>query len=180
MSTMETVTPAPAIATAAPPSLDDLLLHHEISQFIYREARLQDNHEYDAWESLWTDDGVYWIPANGEDIDPEQQMSIIYDNRSRIALRVRQFHTGKRYSQTPRSPLRRVVSNVEILRREGDEITVTCNALVFEAHAREDTLWGSRNEYRLRRDASGGLRMAAKTVVLTNNAKALFSMAFLI
>ncbi len=160
-------------------TLDDLLLHHEVSQFLFREARHQDNHAYDAWEALWTDDGVYWIPANGESGDPEKEMSIIYDNRSRIALRVRQFHTGKRYSQTPRSPLRRVISNVEILENDGTQLLVTANAIVFEAHARADTIWGSRNEYRLRREG-GELRMAQKKVVLTNNDKALFSMAFLI
>ena len=160
-------------------NVEDLLLHHEVSQFIYREARHQDNHEYDAWEALWTDDGVYWIPANGEAGDPEQEMSIIYDNRSRIALRVRQFHTGKRYSQSPRSPLRRVISNVEILENNGTDLVVTANAIVFEAHARGDTLWGSRNEYRLRRE-DGVLRMAGKKVVLTNNERALYSMAFLI
>ena len=160
-------------------NVEDLLLHHEVSQFIYREARHQDNHEYDAWEALWTDDGVYWIPANGEAGDPEQEMSIIYDNRSRIALRVRQFHTGKRYSQSPRSPLRRVISNVEVLENDGTDLVVTANAIVFEAHARGDTLWGSRNEYRLRRE-DGVLRMAGKKVVLTNNERALYSMAFLI
>lgn len=160
-------------------TVEDLLLHHEVSQFLYREARLQDDHDYDAWESLWTDDGVYWIPANGESSDPETEMSIIYDNRSRIALRVRQFHTGKRYSQSPRSPLRRVVSNVEILENDGTNLLVTANALAFEAHARADTIWSSRNEFRLRR-VDGELRMVGKKVVLTNNAKALFSMAFLI
>src|SRR3989344_2918187 len=79
----------------------------DVTQFIYREARLQDEHQYDAWESLWADDGVYWVPANGDDIDPEKKMSILYDNRSRIALRIRQYHTGKRFSQTPQSRLRR-------------------------------------------------------------------------
>ena len=160
-------------------TLDDLLLHHEVSQFIYREARLQDNHEYDAWEALWTNDGVYWIPANGEGRDPEQEMSILYDNRSRISLRVRQFHTGKRYSQTPRSPLRRVVSNVEILENDGTDLLVTANAIVFEAHSRGDTVWGARNEYKLRREG-GELRMAGKKVVLVNNERAIFSVAFLI
>ena len=160
-------------------TLEQVLLHHEVSQFLFKEARLQDEHDYDAWEALWTDDGVYWIPANGEGGDPEQEMSILYDNRSRIALRVRQFHTGKRYSQSPRSPLRRVVSNVEILAVDDALIRVTANALVFEAHARADTLWSSRNEFELRR-VNGELRLAKKTVVLTNNAKALFSMAFLI
>jgi 3-phenylpropionate/cinnamic acid dioxygenase small subunit len=151
----------------------------DVTQFIYREARLQDDHEYDAWESLWTDDGVYWVPANGDGGDPEQVMSIIYDNRSRIALRIRQFHTGKRFSQTPRSRLRRLVSNIEVLREEADEILVTANAMVCESQMRGDFTWASRNEYLLRRDADG-LRMARKTVVLVNNQTAMYSMAFLI
>lgn len=159
--------------------LDQRALLDEVTQFIYREARLQDDHAYDEWESLWTDDGVYWIPANGEGGDPEKEMSIIYDNRSRIALRIRQFHTGKRFSQTPQSRLRRIVSNVEILQHEGDELVVTSNAMVFESAVRGDTVWASRNEYTLRREGDG-LRMARKKVVLVNNETALYSMAFLI
>jgi 3-phenylpropionate/cinnamic acid dioxygenase small subunit len=151
----------------------------EVTQFIYREARLQDEHQYDAWESLWTDDGVYWVPANGDDIDPEQKMSILYDNRSRIALRVRQYHTGKRFSQTPQSRLRRLVSNVEIFSDDGKEICAAANALVFESQTRGDTLWASRNEYTLRREG-GRLRMALKKVMLVNNQQALYTMAFLI
>lgn len=151
----------------------------DVTQFIYREARLQDEHQYDAWESLWADDGVYWVPANGDDIDPESQMSIIYDNRSRIALRIRQYHTGKRYSQTPQSRLRRLVSNVEVLSDDGREIVAAANALLFESQIRGDILWASRNEYRLRREGCD-LRMARKKVMLTNNHDALFSMAFLI
>ena len=151
----------------------------DVTQFIYREARLQDEHEYDAWESLWTDDGVYWVPANGDSGDPEQTMSIIYDNRSRISLRVRQFHTGKRFSQTPQSRLRRVVSNIEVLRDDGRELVAASNAIVFESRTRGDVVWASRNEYTLRR-AGEGLRMAMKKVMLVNNHTALYSMAFLI
>ena len=151
----------------------------DATQFIVHEARLQDEHRYDEWEALWTDDGLYWVPANGDDIDPEQQMSIIYDNRSRIALRIRQFHTGKRFSQTPPSRLRRLVSNVEVLSDEGGDILVAANALVFESQTRGDTLWASRNEYTLRR-VGEGLRMARKKVMLVNNQQALYSMAFLI
>lgn len=158
---------------------DRRALLEEVTQFIYREARLQDDHAYDEWEALWTDDAIYWVPANGEGIDPETEMSIIYDNRSRIALRIKQFHTGKRFSQTPRSRLRRIVSNIEILACDERQAVVTCNAMVFESSPRGDTLWASRNEYTLRREGAG-LRMAAKKVILVNNETALVSMAFLI
>ena len=151
----------------------------EVTQFVYREARLQDEHQYEAWESLWTDDGIYWVPANGDDIDPELKMSIVYDNRSRIGLRVRQYLTGKRFSQAPPSRLRRLVSNVEVLRDDGVQLLVAANALVFESHARGDTLWASRNEYTLRREGDA-LRLARQRVMLVNNHQALVTMAFLI
>ncbi|MBN9373750.1 MULTISPECIES: aromatic-ring-hydroxylating dioxygenase subunit beta [Hydrogenophaga] len=151
----------------------------DVTQFVYHEARLQDEHRYDDWESLWTDDGVYWVPANGDGGDPEKVMSIIYDNRSRIALRIRQFHTGKRFSQTPQSRLRRLISNIEVLEDDGRELSVGSNVLIFENQTRGDVLWAARTEYRLRR-MDGQLRMARKTVTLVNNQDALYSMAFLI
>jgi 3-phenylpropionate/cinnamic acid dioxygenase small subunit len=158
--------------------VSDVLLR-EVEAFVYLEGGLQDRHEYDAWEALWTDDGVYWIPANGDDIDPEREMSIIYDNRSRIALRIRQLHTGRRLAQTPKSNLVRVISNIEIASESGEEINVRANAIIFESAPRRDTLWGTRYEYTLRR-IDGALKMARKKVVLVNNDKALPNMAFLI
>lgn len=163
------------------PDSSDLL--REIEQFLYREARYADEHAYDAWEALWTDDGVYWVPANcganGEGGDPEQVMSIVYDNRSRIALRIKQLHTGKRHSQTPQSGLRRIVSNVELMGQEGEDLIVACNSFVYESAVRGETVWAARNEFRLRR-VETALRMAYKKVTLVNNDKALYSMSFLI
>jgi 3-phenylpropionate/cinnamic acid dioxygenase small subunit len=151
-----------------------------VTAFIYREARLQDEHQYEAWEALWTDDGVYWVPANGDDIDPEKEMSIIYDNRSRIALRVKQLLTGKHFTQTPQSRLRHLVSNIELMDQDaGGDIAVASNSLVFESSLRDDTIWAARNEYRLRY-VDGELRMAYKKVTLVNNDKALYTLSFLI
>jgi len=105
-------------------------LLREVSQFLYREARLQDTHAYDDWEALWADDAVYWVPANGEDTDPEREMSFIYDNRSRISLRIKQLKTGKRHSQTPPSKLARIISNIELLDSADSQICVAANAMI--------------------------------------------------
>lgn len=156
---------------------DDLL--RQVEQFIVMEARLQDEHRYEEWEALWTDDAIYWLPANGDDIDPEQQMSIIYDNRSRIGVRVRQLMSGKRHTQEPRSRIRHFVTNIEILGRAGDEITAACNVLVYESNLRGETIWAARTEYRLR-EADGTFLMARKKVALVNNDKPLFTLSFLI
>jgi len=151
----------------------------DVTQFIYHEARLQDEHEYDAWEELWADDGIYWIPSGGGGGDPESEMSLVYDNRSRIGLRIRQLNSGKRHSQSPRSRLCRVISNIEIVGTEKDAIRVVANALVFESNSRGETLWPARYEYLLRR-VDGDLRMSLKKVLLVNNDKPLHTLSFLI
>jgi benzoate/toluate 1,2-dioxygenase subunit beta len=150
----------------------------EVDEFVYREARLADEGHYDEWESLWTEDGVYWVPANDDQIDPQTEMSIIFDNRSRIATRVKQLNTGKRHSQTPRSRLRRLISNIERSEADG-AIEVGANFIVYESRERGVTLWGGRVLYGLRR-TEDGLRMARKTVLLANNDQPLPTMAFLI
>ena len=153
----------------------------EVERFIIREARLADEHAFDEWEALWTDDAVYWVPFGADDSDPATQMSVVYDNRSRIATRIKQYKTGKRHSATPPSRLRRIVSNVELLDEDGDsdDLLAAANFVIYESRERGTTLWAGRAEYRLRRDGDG-LRMAAKTVYLVNNDRPLDTLSFLI
>ena len=150
----------------------------EVEALLYREARYADEHDYDAWESLWTDDAIYWVPANGADTDPTKVMSVIYDNRARIATRIKQLKTGKRHAQTPPSHLRRMVANVELLADDPEPPGDTCaasNFVVYESRERGLTIWAGRSSYRLRDD-----RIAFKKVVLVDNDRALNTLSFLI
>jgi len=106
-------------------------------------------------------------------------MSIIYDNRSRIGVRVRQLLSGKRYTQEPRSAIRHFITNIELLAHEAGEIRVGCNVLVYESNLRGEVIWAARTDYRLR-ESDAGLRMVRKTVALVNNDKPLFTLSFLI
>jgi 3-phenylpropionate/cinnamic acid dioxygenase small subunit len=157
----------------------DFDLLKDVEQFLYREARLADERLYRDWENLWAHDGVYWVPANRGDIDPEREMSIIYDNRSRISLRVNQFYTGKRYAAESESTLRRVVSNIELLEVRGEEVRVASNAVIFESTQRQDNIWGSRNEHLLRK-VDNQWQIVFKKVTLVNCDKALDNITFLI
>jgi len=92
----------------------------------------------------------------------------------------RQLMTGKHFTQTPQSNLRRLVSNIELIDEQPDgDIAVASNSLIFESSLRDDTLWAARNEYRLRH-VDGDLRMAYKKVVLVNNDKAIYTLSFLV
>lgn len=155
----------------------------DVEQFLYREARYADELDYDAWEALWTDDALYWVPVATTD-DPLRHMSVMYDNRSRIRTRLKQVRTGKRHAQAPPSNLRRLLSNIEFLGGRanpdgGIDLEVAANFLVLESRTRGNTLWGGRTTYRLRRDEDT-LRLAYKKVVLVDNDKPLSTLSFLI
>jgi benzoate/toluate 1,2-dioxygenase beta subunit len=156
----------------------------EVEQFLYREARYADENDYDAWEALWTDDALYWVPAGGADIDPVQNMSVIYDNRSRISTRLKQLRTGKRYAAAPPSKLRRMLSNIEFLGGRtnadgGADLEVGANFLVLESRDRGNHVWGGRVTHRLRNEG-GTLRLAYKKVVLVDNERPIPTLGFLI
>ena len=154
----------------------------EIDAFVYLEARLADESRYDEWEALVTDDMHYWVPFGPSDYEPGTRVSYINDNRARLATRIRQLATGVHHAQDPPSSMRRVVSNIEILRAEGDEFEVGSNFVLYE-HAVQATghlrLWAGRTTYRLRLTPDG-LRMAAKKVELVNSTSPLPNLPFII
>ncbi|MGH7819468.1 MAG: aromatic-ring-hydroxylating dioxygenase subunit beta, partial [Candidatus Binatia bacterium] len=121
----------------------------------------------------------YWVPFGADDVDPDVRMSVIYDNRSRIATRIRQFRTGKRHSAAPPPRIRRILSNVELLGEDGGDLLVGANFAVYESREEGIRVWAGRSEYRLRPTA-GGLRMAGKKVLLVDNDRPLGTLAFLI
>jgi benzoate/toluate 1,2-dioxygenase beta subunit len=160
----------------------DLDLLRAVEQFLYREARYADELEYDAWEALWADDAVYWVPANADDSDPTTTMSIIFDNRARISTRIKQLHTGKRHAQTPPSKMRHLLTNIELLGDDPthpDEIQVGANFLIHESRERGITQWAGRSEWTLRR-VDDDFQIVRKKVMLVNNDRALNTLAFLI
>lgn len=153
----------------------------DAEQFLYREARLADTHALDAWEALWTDDARYHVPID-PDADPQTHMSIIYDNRSRIATRIKQLHTGRRHAQRPPSSLVRSVTNVELVGADDRGDTVVASVVqIVESRDRGPRFWAGRVTHHLRRDeATGTLRMSSKTVVLVDADRALRSLSFLV
>ena len=64
--------------------------------FCFREARLADENRYDEWFALWTEDVRYWVPVNIDDYDPDEHVSIIYDDRERLELRIAAAQVGRR------------------------------------------------------------------------------------
>lgn len=147
-------------------------------RFLHHEARLADEGRYAEWEQLWCDEALYWLPAGDESPDTGRRLSYIYDNRKRLASRVRQLMTGKHYTQVPPSRTRRLISNT-IVDREGDVLVVTANFLLVESRGGVMQLWAGQTLHRLQ-ETPDGFRIAMKKITLVNNDGDLPTLSFLI
>ena len=157
--------------------------HKAVAEFLYREARLADEARYAEWLALWTDDAVYWVPATTDPgADPDTRLSHIYDNRPRLETRVKLLQTGHRYSQEPASPMRRIISNIEVEEGRDGGFVAGSNFVLAELSVQarpEMHWWVGRATHHLRR-VDGRLRMAQKKVLLINAAEPLPNLSFLI
>ena len=157
-------------------------LKAEIEEFLYREARYADEFLLDEWEGLLTDDFHYWVPAGRIEGDPAKQLAYLNDNRARVATRIRQLQTGKRLSQLPTSPMRRILSNIEGQQEAADQISGKANFVIYELAAQstgELRVWPGQSQYQLRR-LQGELRMAAKWIELVTAQAGQRNLTFLI
>jgi benzoate/toluate 1,2-dioxygenase beta subunit len=175
---------------AADGSVPTALSVQEAEGLLYREARLLDEHRYEEWQTLFTEDAKYWlpIPLDGEVQDPDRSISIIYDDVRRIDERVyRTLHTPV-LDQTPRSRTARMVSNVEVDPESVDgQVRVRCNQVIAELRPggrgqvglNDQRLFVARCEYRLR-SVEGAWRIILKKVVLLNADQPLYNLTFIV
>jgi benzoate/toluate 1,2-dioxygenase beta subunit len=106
----------------------------------------------------------------------------LYDNRTRLATRIRQLKTGYRYSQLPVSGMRRVISNFEYAEQEDGRYTVGANFFLPEYSIQsihDFRVWSGRITYILSRRADS-FQIHMKKVVLVNGTEPIPTLAFLI
>jgi len=151
----------------------------QVERFIYDEAQLMDEHRYDEWLALWTDDALYWVPSGRDDIDPKREISLIYDDRVRLQVRIARLKSGFAHAQEPKSRMRRVVSNIVIEEVENGEILVQSNFLLVELRRGKQDLFAGRTMHRLRLH-DGSFKLVSKKVLLVNNDEYIDNLTFLI
>jgi benzoate/toluate 1,2-dioxygenase beta subunit len=150
-----------------------------IENFLYREARLMDEHAYDEWLALWTEDALYWIPCNDDDFDPERHVSIVYENKARLQDRIARLKSGAAYAQDPKSRLSRVVSNIEIEEQDGAERIVRSTFNVTALRRGRIDIFAGHAIHKLRPEGDK-FKMAYKKVLLINNDIVINNLTFLI
>jgi 3-phenylpropionate/cinnamic acid dioxygenase small subunit len=137
-----------------------------VASFVFHEAALLDARRYGEWLDLFADDGVYWLPQSRQGGDPEREVSIIYDDRGRIADRVARLESGDAFAQVPESDTCRVVGNVQAT-TIGELVTATANEIVVESRRNRQTIHAGQYQFDLVPDGSLW-KIKAKIVRLVN------------
>ncbi|HET6600129.1 MAG TPA: aromatic-ring-hydroxylating dioxygenase subunit beta [Burkholderiaceae bacterium] len=71
----------------------------DLIDFVATEARLIDEGSFDAWLSLFAEDGTYWVPlAGATQADPFSHNSLAYEDRLLLALRIERLKNPRAHS----------------------------------------------------------------------------------
>ena len=122
----------------------EIVNHHRVQLLLSREAMLADSHQYDAWLELWHADALYRVPCNNDEADPKKTVFLLYERFPQIQERIKRLAGKRAHAQSPKSRLARVIGNIMITGRNGDEMTVTSSFVVGEWRA-ETQRWTRRN-----------------------------------
>jgi p-cumate 2,3-dioxygenase beta subunit len=97
----------------------------EVEDFLYHEAALLDEWKLNEWQELLTDDAAYYVPPNDQlDGDHRTTLFLVADDRERIRQRIIRVLDPNCHAEFPKSRTRRLITNVRIVAREGDLVTV--------------------------------------------------------
>lgn len=153
----------------------DVVLHYELEQMLFAEARALDERRYDDWLGYLTDDVTYWMPVRSTrtraDMEHEftrpGEAALFDEDRKLLEARVYKLATGSAWAEDPPSRTRHSVTNVQVEERHGaDEVTIVCNFTLFRSRLdTEQDLWSGRRRDRLRR-VGGQWKLARREIYL--------------
>lgn len=158
-----TAQPAPKEA-AAPLDREAL---RAVEEFLIHEADLLDDRRFEDWAALFTEDGIYWVPAVPNQDNPFDTISIFYDDREGRDVRIRRLRHPKNLPEESPTRTIHMVQNVQAAAGEGGAIEVRSRLLMLEYRNGVQRLYGARCRHLLRR-RGGGFAIAHKRVDLLN------------
>ncbi len=122
----------------------------DVRQFLFREARLLDDKDWDGWLACYTPDAEFWMPSWDDDetlvADPQTEISLIYyAHRGGLEDRVFRIQTDRSSATSlPEPRTSHNISNVEIVEQTGETCRLRFNWVTFSFRYKTvDTYFGS-------------------------------------
>ncbi|MBO9696821.1 MAG: aromatic-ring-hydroxylating dioxygenase subunit beta [Sphingopyxis sp.] len=151
------------------------LSRSEAEDFLYLEAALLDEGDWDAWLALYTEDAIFRMPAWRDEetlcSDPDTELSLIhYDGRGGLEDRVFRARSGQSVASHPRPRCVHVIGNVRLIDGADGIAEVASTFTVFLHDMRADRTHHFFGRYRhMLRHEAGTWRIARKHIVLLND-----------
>ena len=169
--------------TTTESTIAHLLLKEEISEFLYAEAEMLDDRNFEEWLDLLTDDIRYWMPmrrnVKSNEMEREftregQDINWFDEGKETLDRRVRQIRTGVHWAEEPLSRIRHFITNVQLLNAtpsasDPAEVSVRCRFLVYRNRVETETdfLIGKRED--TLRKVNGAWKIAERKITLDQN-----------
>jgi 3-phenylpropionate/cinnamic acid dioxygenase small subunit len=134
----------PACGLALAGALADL--QREVEQFLFYQAELLDGQHWEAYTELFTQDGVYWMPATPEQTEWQNSPSIFAEDRWMMEVRRGRIAHPNAWSQAPSWMTSHLVGNVVI--EASIETQVSVRSRFQMAEQRRDKLRHFSGTYR--------------------------------
>lgn len=149
------------------------LAMHDIEAFLYREARLLDDRDWDAWLACYAPEAVFWMPAWDDDDqlteDPQSEMSLIYyPSRDGLEDRVFRIKTERSGASTPEPRTSHNISNVEWVATHAESVEVRFNWFTLNQRYDKTAMFFGSSFYTLDTRSDTPL-ITNKTVILKND-----------
>ncbi|MDR6889117.1 MULTISPECIES: aromatic-ring-hydroxylating dioxygenase subunit beta [Variovorax] len=148
-------------------NFNDWQEQQDISQFLFHEARLLDEHRWDEWLRLFTPDGLYWVPLVHGQADHLNHASLFCENALLRSMRARRLEQARAYSQQPPTRTVHVLGNVSLESRTQGGCVVRSAFQLLEWRKTEQRAFGGSVLHTLRRDGDAW-RIEMKRVELVN------------
>jgi len=115
--------PAQGYVPHAVPQADPALMH-QVQTLLFRQAAMLDAKNWADWMDLFSDDGVYWMPATPEQSDWASQPSIFAEDRLLMEVRAGRLQHPNAWSQAANWSTNHIVGNVMIEQAQADALEV--------------------------------------------------------
>jgi ethylbenzene dioxygenase subunit beta len=135
----------------------------ELEACVLREARLLDERRFADWLALFAEDGAYWVPAQPAQASPQEALSLFYEPKPLLAMRVARLERPGMHAQAPASRTVHHVSGIEVSGLEAHSALVVAEWRLGEAR-----WFAARVTHKFRQEA-GGLRIVLKRVDLIDS-----------
>ena len=102
----------------------DPALLRQVEELLYRQAALLDNKAWGEWAELFSEDGVYWMPATPDQTDWRSEPSIFAEDRLLMEVRMGRLQHPNAWSQAAHWGTNHIVGNIVIESASADAVEV--------------------------------------------------------